>query len=105
MIFVVRYPGRNTALAHGRCAYFLAVSEFRRESKRAAPFIQEGRSCGYRYETETVHLRQLDRFLCDIGLKSLGLPKSAVESWTEKRPNDRPRTHQARISIVLATPV
>jgi len=65
-----------------------------------AQFIQEGRSCGYRYETETRHLRQLDRFLCDTGLTSLELPKSVVESWTGKRPNDRPRTHQARISIV-----
>jgi len=52
------------------------------------------------YETETRHLRQLDRFLCDIGLRSLELPKSVVESWTGKRPNDRPRTHQAGISIV-----
>jgi integrase len=65
-----------------------------------AQFVQEGRSCGYRYETESTALRQLDRFLCDMGLTSLELPKSVVESWTEKRSNDRPRTHQARISIV-----
>jgi hypothetical protein len=67
------------------------------DSQYCSPFadlmaqsIQEGRSCGYRYETETRHLRQLDRFLCDVGLTSLELPKSVVESWTGKRPNDRP---------------
>lgn len=63
-------------------------------------FIQEKQACGYRYEWEILALRQLDRLLCDIGLSSMELPKLAVDRWTAKRPNERPRTQQARISIV-----
>lgn len=63
-------------------------------------FIKEKQSYGYRYETESQAIGHFDRFLCEIDLRSMELPRHIIDRWIAKRPHERPRTHQSRISIV-----
>ncbi len=60
-------------------------------------FIQEKRACGYRYERESQELERLDRFLCDIGLKTPELPRNVVALWTAKRAHEKSSNQKLRI--------
>jgi len=68
-------------------------------------FIAEKHVCGYKYATEAKELRRLDRFLSHQGLETAVLPRTLVESWITKDPNESSRTQRTRIGLVrrLAT--
>jgi len=68
-------------------------------------FIAEKQACGYKYSTESESLQRLDRFLHEHGLETAALPRTLVEYWIAKDPNESPRTQRTRIGLVrrLAT--
>ena len=63
-------------------------------------FIIEKRACGYKYIKETDSLRRFDRFLCQEGLRSVELPRTLVQRWTAKTPNESPGTQRERIGLI-----
>jgi integrase/recombinase XerD len=60
-------------------------------------FIQEKRACGCRYERDCQELERLDRFLCDVGLKTQKLPRHIVDQWTAKRAHEKLSNQKLRI--------
>lgn len=63
-------------------------------------FLVHKRSIGYRYNSEEALLRRLDRFLIAEGHDQRTLPRHQVERWVARRPHERPRNQNARVSIV-----
>jgi len=59
-------------------------------------FIQEKRTCGYRYKREYQEFIRLDRFLCEIGLQSPALPREIVDHWTAKQAYEKPSNQRLR---------
>jgi integrase/recombinase XerD len=63
-------------------------------------FIKEKQACGYKYISETDSLRRFDRFLCQEGLRSVELPRTLVQRWTAKTPNESPGNQRERIGLI-----
>lgn len=53
-------------------------------------FIHEKQAYGYKYARESQELLRLDRFLCNLGLQSLELPREIVDKWTAKQDYEKP---------------
>jgi len=66
-------------------------------SELMGQFIREKQAYGYRYQREAHELLRLDRFLCEIGLQSPGLPRDVVDRWTAKRVYEKPSNQRLRI--------
>jgi len=56
-------------------------------------------SLGYKYTSKKALLLRFDRFCEAFPLRECALPKDAVSSWVEKRPNEAAATQGHRISI------
>ena len=63
-------------------------------------FIQEKRSCGYKYEEAPQILKRFDGFLDQNMLKKMKLPRELVLQWIEKQPHEQISTHQRRICFI-----
>ena len=63
-------------------------------------FVQTKQASGYRFRDGIAILVYLDRYLCEKTLTECKLPRSLVQEWVAKHPNERPSTQQHRISIV-----
>jgi site-specific recombinase XerD len=63
-------------------------------------FIQEKRACGYKYDTESRHLKLFDIFLCENQLKQTELPKELVSQWIAKKPHEQVSTHHGRVCLI-----
>lgn len=63
-------------------------------------FLQEKRSCGYRYHEESRILRHLDNFVSKEGLMRVELPGPVAKKWLSKTTHESSRTHQQRITVV-----
>lgn len=63
-------------------------------------FIAEKRMLGCKYEKESKILWEMDRFLLDQGITTPELPKTAVEKWIEKRPNEKRKNQRYRLNFV-----
>jgi len=71
-------------------------------SKLAEPiqnFIDEKRALGRKYEKESRIFSEFDRFLVNQKLDIAELPKSVVEQWIEKRPNEKRKNQRYRINF------
>lgn len=60
-------------------------------------FIQDKQACGYRYQRDSQELERLDRFLCNIGLRAVELPRHVVDQWTAKRAHEKPGNQKLRM--------
>ncbi|MFZ1414315.1 MAG: tyrosine-type recombinase/integrase [Defluviicoccus sp.] len=65
-----------------------------------ATFVAQKRALGYKYQSEEVLLRAIDRFLIEQGVSEPALPREIVERLTACRAHQRRRTHTTRVSIV-----
>lgn len=65
-----------------------------------ATFVAQKRALGYKYQSEEVLLRAIDRFLIEQGVSEPALPREIVERLTACRAHQRSRTHATRVSIV-----
>jgi integrase/recombinase XerD len=63
-------------------------------------FLQEKRSCGYRYHEETRILRHFDGFVSKEELMRVELPGSVAKKWLSRTTHESSRTHQQRITVV-----
>ncbi|MBW1677744.1 MAG: tyrosine-type recombinase/integrase [Deltaproteobacteria bacterium] len=63
-------------------------------------FLHEKRAMGYRFHIQEKVLLRLDRFLIELGHGEPSLPKTVVEKWTRKNPNESPRSLTERIYII-----
>lgn len=62
-------------------------------------FIDEKRALGCKFDKESKIFWELDRFLSKQGIQALELPKSAVEKWIEKRPNEKRKNQRYRLNF------
>jgi len=62
-------------------------------------FIQTKQASGYHFRAGIGILVRLDRYLCEKALTECELPRSLVQEWGFKRPNEHPNTQQDRVSI------
>jgi len=67
---------------------------------RLRDFILEKRAVGYRYTSEQHTLERLDRYLVEIGHEEASLPRTVVDAWIAKTPNESQSTQLARVSVV-----
>jgi integrase len=65
-----------------------------------ATFVAQKRALGYKYQSEELLLRGIDRFLAEQGIAEVALPRDLVDRLTARRPHQRPRTHATRVSMV-----
>ena len=65
-----------------------------------ATFVAQKRALGYKYHSEELLLRGIDRLLAAQGIAEPALPREIVDRLTARRAHQRPRTHAARVSIV-----
>lgn len=66
-------------------------------SELMGQFIDEKQAYGYQYKRESQEILKLDRFLCQIGLHSIELPRDIVDQWTTKRDYEKPSNQRLRI--------
>jgi integrase/recombinase XerD len=66
-------------------------------SELMGQFIDEKQAYGYQYKRESQEILKLDRFLCQIGLHSIELPRDIVDQWTAKRDYEKPSNQRLRI--------
>lgn len=62
-------------------------------------FILEKQVCGCRFTSQIGLYRSFDRFLSASGLTNIELPKSIVDQWTTKQPQESVRSCQQRINL------
>lgn len=62
-------------------------------------FIAEKRNLGYSYNTEEYLLKRFDRFSKKYDCNDV-LTKDLVIEWAQKCPNESPKTHASRLTIV-----
>ena len=60
--------------------------------------IEEQKAAGYK--TTNMHLKKLDQFLNEQGLKKAVLPQKMVELWLRRRENESPGTYEVRLCAV-----
>jgi len=63
-------------------------------------FIEEKKSCGYKYNEEIRQLKQFDRYLFHERLSQPELPRTIVHDWLAKRTHESIRTHNGRVCIL-----
>ena len=62
-------------------------------------FIAEKRNLGYFYNTEEYLLKRFDQFSQSYDCNDV-LTKDLALAWAQKRPNESPKTHASRLTIV-----
>jgi integrase len=71
-------------------------------SKLASPiqsFIDEKRVLGRKFDKESLIFYEFDRFLVNQNLDKEELPKTIVEAWIEKRPNEKRKNQRYRLNF------
>lgn len=63
-------------------------------------FITFKRSTGLKYESEEKIMSRFSKHTKDIQLPTMTLERSVVESFTEHKPNQQPKSRQLRISVI-----
>ncbi|MEM9243170.1 MAG: tyrosine-type recombinase/integrase [Pseudomonadota bacterium] len=63
-------------------------------------FIQEKRTCGYKYNEVPRILECLDNFLCCTKLNQIALPEHLALQWLERKSGEQTSTHQRRVVVV-----
>jgi site-specific recombinase XerD len=63
-------------------------------------YLHERIGCGFTSRTIQSHLRDFDRWLCLHSCPVDMLPRTTVEAWTAKRPNEHLNTHSGRVCSV-----
>lgn len=58
------------------------------------------RAMGFKYETDAMAFRRIDRFLCDSGLSEKRIPKELCDLWCRKRSYESDSNHCARVSSI-----
>ncbi len=62
-------------------------------------YIKEKRACGRKYEKEARTFYTLDCFLVEQGIVTSVLPRTVVEEWIEKCPNEKRKNQKWRLNF------
>lgn len=64
-------------------------------------FINYKRSAGYKYESETICLKEFDMLCCSMNISSPIITKELADIWCTKKPHESERSsYQKRVSCI-----
>lgn len=63
-------------------------------------FLAEKHAVGFRYQSQTVMLQIIDRYLQDAGVSEPAIPRPVVDAWTAKREGEQCSTREWRVSVM-----